>query len=59
VGEGALGATLTASRWELLRVVAGRRSRAQIAVLDWIGDPEPYLALLPAYGERTDDLVES
>src|SRR5665213_1304111 len=59
VGEGPPGATLTASRWELLRVVAGRRSRAQIAALEWTGDPERYLALLPAYGERTDDLVES
>ena len=59
MGEGASGATLTASRWEFLRVVAGRRSRAQIAAMDWTGDPEPYLALLPAYGERTDDLVES
>ena len=59
VGDGPPAATLTASRWELLRVVAGRRSRAQIAALEWTGDPEPYLALLPAYGERGDDLVES
>ncbi len=59
VGEGPARATVTASRWELLRVVAGRRSRAQIAALEWTGDPEPYLGLLPAYGERTDDLVES
>ena len=59
VGEGPPATTLTASRWELLRVVAGRRSRAQIAALEWTGDPEPYLAVLPAYGERTDDLCRA
>jgi len=30
----------------------------RIRDLDWTGDPEPYLALLPAYGERPDALVE-
>ena len=58
LGEGAPVATVTADRWELLRVLAGRRSRAQIAALEWSGDPDPYLALLPAYGERADDLIE-
>jgi uncharacterized protein (TIGR03083 family) len=58
IGEGPPGATVTADRWELLRVVAGRRSRSQIEALAWTGDPEPYLGLLPAYGERADDLVE-
>ena len=59
LGDGPAGATLTADRWELLRVLAGRRSRTQILALDWTGDPEPYLALLPAYGEREDPLVEA
>lgn len=59
LGEGPVAATLTVDRWELLRVLAGRRSRAQIAGLDWSGDPEAYLPLLPAYGERDTDLVES
>jgi uncharacterized protein (TIGR03083 family) len=58
LGEGAVAAVVAADRWELLRVLAGRRSRAQIRDLDWTGDPEPYLALLPAYGERHDALVE-
>lgn len=58
LGEGEPAATLSAERWELLRVLAGRRSREQIAALDWTGDPEPYLPLLPAYGERDDALIE-
>ena len=58
IGEGPAAATVTADRWELLRVLAGRRSRAQIAALDWTGDPGPYLPLLPAYGERAGDLIE-
>jgi uncharacterized protein (TIGR03083 family) len=59
VGDGPPHATVSADRWELLRVVAGRRSRSQIEALAWTGDPDPYLGLLPAYGERPDDLVES
>jgi hypothetical protein len=39
-------------------VLAGRRSRAQIEALDWTGEPDAYLSLLPAYGERADDLNE-
>ena len=58
LGEGEPGATLTADPWELLRVLAGRRSRSQILELEWEGDPEPYLPLLPAYGEREDALIE-
>jgi uncharacterized protein (TIGR03083 family) len=58
VGDGAPAATLTADRWELLRVLAGRRSRSQIAALDWTGDPSPYLPVLPTYGERAGDLIE-
>jgi hypothetical protein len=27
--------------------------------LDWTGDPEPYLALVPAYGEREEALIEN
>ena len=58
VGGGEAGATVRADRWELLRVLAGRRSRDQILDLDWSGDPTPYLPLLPAYGERSEPLVE-
>jgi uncharacterized protein (TIGR03083 family) len=59
LGDGPPAATVAADRWELLRVLAGRRSRDQILGLDWTGDPDPYLPLLPAYGEREDALTES
>jgi uncharacterized protein (TIGR03083 family) len=58
LGDGEPAATVTGERFELLRAFAGRRSRAQILALDWSGDPDPYLALIPAYGERADDLVD-
>jgi uncharacterized protein (TIGR03083 family) len=58
LGDGPAAAVLEADRWELLRVLAGRRSRAQIVALDWTGEPDAYLSLLPAYGERADDLNE-
>ena len=59
VGQGPVAASVTGDRWELLRVFAGRRSRSQIRALDWDGDPDPYLAWLPAYGERNDALFEA
>jgi uncharacterized protein (TIGR03083 family) len=58
LGEGPAATTLTGDRWELLRAFAGRRSRSQIRAMDWVGDPDPYLALIPAYGERDGDLIE-
>jgi len=51
-------ATVTAERYELLRALTGRRSRAQIEAFDWEGDRATYVPLIPAYGERLDDLVE-
>ena len=59
LGDGTPAAVVTATHWTLLRVLAGRRSRRQILSLDWDGDPEPYLHVLPAYGERSDDLHEA
>ena len=52
------GARVEADRFEVMRALAGRRSRAQIAALDWQGDPEPYLGIIPAYGERDEPLEE-
>jgi uncharacterized protein (TIGR03083 family) len=57
-GEGAPGATVSADRYELYRALAGRRSADQIRALDWEGDPEPYLDLIPAYGPRMDSVIE-
>jgi uncharacterized protein (TIGR03083 family) len=58
IGDGEPAATVTAARYELARMLAGRRSRAQIAAMDWAGDPTPYLAIIPAYGERAGDLID-
>lgn len=54
-----VGATATAPRTDLIRALSGRRSTRQIAAFAWDGDPAPYLEVLPAYGPRVDDLVES
>lgn len=59
LGEGPPAATVRGDRWELLRAFAGRRSRSQIRAMDWLGDPDPYLALIPAYGERDHALFEA
>jgi uncharacterized protein (TIGR03083 family) len=58
LGDGEPAATVEADRFELYRAMAGRRSRGQIASYAWTGDLEPYLPVIPAYGERTTDLVE-
>jgi uncharacterized protein (TIGR03083 family) len=57
-GDGEPGAIVEADRFEIFRALAGRRSTGQIRAFDWTGDPEPYLPLIPAYGERTDALSE-
>jgi uncharacterized protein (TIGR03083 family) len=58
IGVGDPGATLTVSEFDLLRVVAGRRSRAQTAGLGWSGDPEPYLDCLTMFGGFRDTPLE-
>lgn len=44
LGEGEPTATLTASLFEVLRSMSGRRSEAQIRAMRWDGDPTPHLA---------------
>lgn len=47
-------ATLTVdSDGELARVLVSRRSAAQVRALPWVGDPTPYLAVLPLFGPAT------
>jgi uncharacterized protein (TIGR03083 family) len=58
LGNGEPGAAVTASRYELVRALANRRSTAQIRAYEWAGDPEPYLPIIPAYNARDDDIVE-
>jgi uncharacterized protein (TIGR03083 family) len=57
-GRGSPAATVTAGQWELFRALCSRRSPSQLRALRWSGDAELYLPLLPAYGERGDDLIE-
>lgn len=48
------GATFIASKAELIRVMSGRRSKAQVMAMDWLGDPTPYLDLLSPFGPLGD-----
>lgn len=49
VGSGAPTATLTASRWEVLRSVGGRRTVAEMATLAWTGDAGAVIPDLSRY----------
>lgn len=42
-GDGTPLATLRGSRFDLVRAFTGRRSRAQIAAMDWSGDRDAFL----------------
>ena len=55
-GEPVLGLTTTwyvAFRWRM-----GRRSRDQLAALDWSGDPAPVLDHLVVFGPAGADIIE-
>ncbi|WP_232375301.1 maleylpyruvate isomerase family mycothiol-dependent enzyme [Mycolicibacterium baixiangningiae] len=49
---------LRTSRFESLRWRTGRRSRAQLAAMDWSAEPGPVLDALYLFGPATDDVVE-
>jgi uncharacterized protein (TIGR03083 family) len=49
--------SLTASDFELMRAVTGRRSASQIAALDWTVDPAPYIAVFE-FGPFTTSAVD-
>jgi hypothetical protein len=49
---------LKTSRFEALRWRMGRRSRAQLAALDWSGDPTPVLDHLVIFGPSPHDILE-
>jgi len=49
---------LRTSAFEVLRFRLGRRSRDQVAALDWTGDPAPVLDQLFVFGPRPDPFVE-
>ena len=50
--------TLTTTRFEAFRWRMGRRSRAQLATLDWSGDPAPVLGQLTVFGPAGADVIE-
>ena len=50
VGRGEPAVTVKATPYELMRALTGRRSRQEVAALEWTGDPSPYVdVLLPSY----------
>jgi uncharacterized protein (TIGR03083 family) len=58
-GAGDPGATVTASAFELLRSISGRRTHDEIRALAWTGDPEPYLAVIAPYAPPATSLKET
>ena len=60
IGRGEPVAVLSASSFELMRSIGGRRTRDEIAGLDWTGDSDPFLdaLVLPHMAMRTTSLGE-
>lgn len=53
LGDGDPAASLTvASIGELARVIGSRRSDEAVRALDWTGDPEPWIPVLPLFRDR-------
>jgi uncharacterized protein (TIGR03083 family) len=50
--------TLRTTSWESFRWRLGRRSPAQLAAMDWSGDPSPVLAELCIFGPAPADVIE-
>lgn len=50
--------TLTTSRFEAFRWRMGRRSRDQLAALDWSADPAPVIDHLVVFGPAASDIAE-
>ena len=49
---------LRTTRFEAIRWRTGRRSRAQLAAMDWSTDPTPVLGHLYLFGPATADVIE-
>jgi uncharacterized protein (TIGR03083 family) len=58
LGDGPPDATLRTSDYELLRILFGRRSLAQITNAHWDGDPTPYVDHLHLFDQPAFDLVD-
>lgn len=57
-GQGEPQATVTASDFELLRALTGRRTDDEIRALEWDGDPETFLRHFSMYGHPPRSLGE-
>jgi uncharacterized protein (TIGR03083 family) len=57
-GQGEPSLTLSTSEFELFRWRMGRRSPAQLAAMDWSGDPSAILDQLTVFGPAAADIVE-
>lgn len=59
-GDGPDGKTLVlrTTAWEAFRFRLGRRSRRQLAAMDWTGDPEPVLDRITVFGPSPHDILE-
>jgi hypothetical protein len=49
---------LRTTRFEAMRWRTGRRSRAQLAAMDWSGDPTPIIDHLYMFGPADADIIE-
>ncbi len=49
---------LRTTAWEAFRFRLGRRSRRQLAAMDWTGDPAPVLDRLTIFGPSPHDIIE-
>jgi uncharacterized protein (TIGR03083 family) len=56
--DGDAAIVLTTDRFETFRWRMGRRSRRQLAGLDWTGDPSPVLDHLVVFGPAATDIDE-
>jgi uncharacterized protein (TIGR03083 family) len=56
LGSGEPDATLRADDYELLRILFGRRSRAQIERTEWSADPAPYIDAIHLFDLPERDL---
>jgi len=60
IGYGDPVASVSATSFELMRGIGGRRTRGEMGALGWIGDPEPFLdhMVLPHLSMRETSLKE-
>jgi uncharacterized protein (TIGR03083 family) len=58
LGEGAPELVLRTTPYEVLRIIFGRRSRAQIEAADWSGDPAPVMDAIHLFDLPERDITD-